>query len=74
MSEIPSELRYTQDHEWIREEDDGSVVVGITDHAQTALGDLVFRRIAGGRFHASGGRCLCRGRIRQSGIRMCTAP
>jgi glycine cleavage system H protein len=42
MSEIPSELKYTKDHEWVREADDGSWVVGITDHAQTALGDLVF--------------------------------
>lgn len=42
MSEIPSELRYTKDHEWVREQDDGSWLVGITDHAQTALGDLVF--------------------------------
>jgi glycine cleavage system H protein len=42
MSEIPSELRYTKDHEWVREQDDGSCLVGITDHAQTALGDLVF--------------------------------
>ena len=42
MSEIPSELRYTKDHEWVREQDDGTWVVGITDHAQTALGDLVF--------------------------------
>lgn len=39
---IPNELRYTSDHEWVREDDDGTVVVGITDHAQTALGDLVF--------------------------------
>jgi len=39
---IPNELRYTSDHEWVREEDDGTVVIGITDHAQTALGDLVF--------------------------------
>jgi glycine cleavage system H protein len=42
MSEIPSELKYTRDHEWVREEEDGTVVVGITDHAQTSLGDLVF--------------------------------
>ena len=42
MSDIPSELRYTKDHEWVREQDDGSWLVGITDHAQTALGDLVF--------------------------------
>jgi len=42
MSEIPEELLYTQSHEWIRKEDDGSIVVGITDHAQEALGDMVF--------------------------------
>ena len=42
MSEIPSDLRYTKDHEWVRERDDGTWLVGITDHAQTALGDLVF--------------------------------
>lgn len=35
-------IRYTQDHEWLRAEADGSVVVGITDHAQQQLGDLVF--------------------------------
>ncbi len=39
---IPSELRYTSDHEWVREEDDGNLTIGISDHAQTALGDLVF--------------------------------
>ncbi len=42
MSEVPSDLRYTSDHEWLREEEDGSVVVGVTDHAQGALGELVF--------------------------------
>jgi len=42
MSEVPTELRYTSSHEWVRLEDDGSVTVGITDHAQEALGDLVF--------------------------------
>jgi len=42
MSEIPGELKFTRDHEWVREYDDGTVEVGITDHAQTALGDLVF--------------------------------
>lgn len=42
MSEIPSDLKYTKDHEWVREQDDGTWLVGITDHAQTALGDLVF--------------------------------
>ncbi len=42
MSEVPSELKYTSDHEWLRIEDDGNVVVGVTDHAQAALGELVF--------------------------------
>jgi len=42
MSETPSDLRYTASHEWLRQEEDGTVVVGITDHAQGLLGDLVF--------------------------------
>lgn len=42
MSELPGDLQYTKEHEWLRREDDGSVTVGITDHAQAALGDLVY--------------------------------
>jgi len=42
MSNVPSELKYTKDHEWLRDNGDGSVTIGITDHAQEALGDLVF--------------------------------
>ena len=42
MSNIPAELRYLSSHEWLRVEDDGTAVVGITDHAQDAMGDLVF--------------------------------
>jgi glycine cleavage system H protein len=42
MSEIPEDLKYTEDHEWLRVEEDGSITVGITDHAQQALGELVF--------------------------------
>jgi glycine cleavage system H protein len=42
MSELPGDLLYTNDHEWLRREDDGSVTIGITDHAATALGDLVY--------------------------------
>ena len=42
MSELPGDLQYTSDHEWLRREDDGTVTVGITDHAQSALGDLVY--------------------------------
>ncbi|MBO9483589.1 MULTISPECIES: glycine cleavage system protein GcvH [Gammaproteobacteria] len=42
MSNIPSELRYLRSHEWVRLEEDGTVTIGITDHAQEALGDVVF--------------------------------
>jgi len=42
MSELPGELKYTKEHEWLRQEEDGSVTIGITDHAQGALGDLVY--------------------------------
>lgn len=42
MSNVPAELRYAASHEWARLEADGSVTVGITDHAQEALGDVVF--------------------------------
>jgi len=42
MSDLPGDLLYTNDHEWLRREDDGSVSIGITDHAQSALGDLVY--------------------------------
>ncbi len=42
MSDIPSELKYVASHEWVREEGDDVVVIGITDHAQELLGDVVF--------------------------------
>lgn len=42
MSDIPQELKYTKSHEWVRVEDDGSLTVGITEHAQGLLGDMVF--------------------------------
>ena len=42
MSQTPSELKYASSHEWARLEEDGTVTVGITDHAQEALGDVVF--------------------------------
>ena len=42
MSNIPAELRYASSHEWTRLEADGTVTVGITDHAQDLLGDVVF--------------------------------
>lgn len=37
-----STMHYTEDHEWVRSEDDGTATIGITDHAQEALGDIVF--------------------------------
>ncbi|KHT62441.1 glycine cleavage system protein H [Photobacterium gaetbulicola] len=42
MSYIPSELKFTNTHEWVRHEGDGIFTVGITDHAQSLLGDMVF--------------------------------
>jgi glycine cleavage system H protein len=42
MSSIPADLKYLESHEWARLESDGTVTVGISDHAQSALGDLVF--------------------------------
>lgn len=42
MPDIPEQLRYTKNHEWARREADGTVAVGITDHAQDMLGDMVF--------------------------------
>ena len=42
MSNIPADLKYLSSHEWVRVEADGTLTVGISDHAQSALGDLVF--------------------------------
>ena len=42
MSTLPAHLKYTKSHEWVRSEEDGSLTIGITDHAQHALGDIVF--------------------------------
>ena len=42
MSNIPQDLKYTETHEWVRQEADGTLTIGITDHAQEALGDLVY--------------------------------
>jgi glycine cleavage system H protein len=42
MSNTPTDLRYTKSHEWLRDEGDGTVTIGITEHAQELLGDLVF--------------------------------
>ena len=42
MTDLPGDLLYTREHEWLRQEEDGTVTIGITDHAQEALGDLVY--------------------------------
>ena len=55
---VPGDLKYTDNHEWIRSESDGTVRIGITDHAQSALGDLVFVELpAVGRKLAAGEAC-----------------
>ena len=46
MSNIPADLRFAESHEWARLESDGTVTVGISDHAQEALGDVVFVELA----------------------------
>ncbi len=42
MSNVPGDLKYTKSHEWVRIEGDGAVVIGITEHAQDLLGDMVY--------------------------------
>ena len=42
MAELPGDLKYSKSHEWVRVNDDGTVTVGITDHAQDQLGDMVY--------------------------------
>ncbi|WP_432519415.1 glycine cleavage system protein GcvH [Kineococcus sp. SYSU DK006] len=58
MSNVPADLRYTSEHEWVRVEADGTVRVGITDHAQDALGDVVYVSLpAEGESVSAGGSC-----------------
>lgn len=58
MSNIPADLKYTKSHEWIREEADGTLTIGVTDHAQEALGDVVFLELPeAGRNLAAGEAC-----------------
>lgn len=42
MSDVPADLKYTKTHEWVKRNDDGSITVGITAHAQDLLGDMVY--------------------------------
>lgn len=58
MSNIPADLKYTSSHEWIRVEADGTLTIGVTDHAQEALGDVVFLELPeAGRTVAAGEAC-----------------
>jgi glycine cleavage system H protein len=58
MSTTPADLRYTKSHEWLRTLPDGSIEMGITDHAQQTLGDLVFVEVPeAGRVLAAGDAC-----------------
>ncbi|MBD5805483.1 Glycine cleavage system H protein [Azoarcus sp. Aa7] len=58
MSNIPANLKYTASHEWIRVEADGTLTVGVTDHAQEALGDVVYLELPeAGRSLAAGEAC-----------------
>ena len=58
MSNIPSDLRYAKSHEWVRFAQDGTAEIGISDHAQSALGDLVFVEVPeAGRALSAGESC-----------------
>jgi glycine cleavage system H protein len=58
MSKVPTDLRYVKSHEWAKKQSDGTVLIGITDHAQSALGDLVFVEVPKvGRKVAAGEAC-----------------
>ena len=60
-----AETRYTADHEWVRLEDDGTLTIGITDHAQEALGDIVFIELPQTAPRSRRGRILRHGRKHQ---------
>ncbi len=56
--QLPNDLKYTKTHEWVRQESDGTLTVGITDHAQQQLGDVVFVDMpAAGRSFGKGEEC-----------------
>jgi len=76
MSDIPADLRFAESHEWARLEADGTVTVGISDHAQEALGDVVFVELAevGATFEAGGQAAMVESygpTIRLFGVSVC---
>jgi glycine cleavage system H protein len=89
MSQVPTDLRYTKTHEWARVRPDGLVEIGITDHAQHALGDLVFvetpergRRVSAGEPYAvvesvkaaSDVYCPLAGEVAEANAELASAP
>ena len=69
MSEIPADLYYTEEHEWVQRTGDDTVRVGITDYAQSALGDVVFVQLPDVGAERDRGRVVRRGGIDQVGVR-----
>jgi glycine cleavage system H protein len=69
MSEVPADLRYTKSHEWVKDNGDGTVTVGITDHAQEALGDIVFVETPEVGRQVAAERGLCRGGVGEGRLR-----
>jgi len=58
MSQVPDNLKYTKDHEWLRDCGDGTAVIGITDYAQTSLGDVTFAELPEVGAHLDAGQSL----------------
>lgn len=69
MSNVPAELKYSKEHEWLRKEADGTYTVGITEHAQELLGDMVFVDLPEVGATVSAGDELRGCRISKSGVR-----
>ena len=74
MSEIPGDLKFMKSHEWARVEGDGKVTVGISDHAQGLLGDLVYVELATASRRAMPVRWWSRSRLPRTCMRRSAAP
>src|SRR3569832_2061551 len=73
MSNIPVDLKYTQSHEWVRRESDGTVTVGSTDHAQDLLGDMVFVELPEvGRTEKAGQECAVVESVKAASVVFCS--
>ena len=69
MSDVPPDLHYTPEHEWVRTTGTDTVRVGITDFAQSALGDVVFVQLPDVDSEVAAGDGVRRGRVDQVGVR-----